>query len=314
MEKTLNDTYYFFDLESNEFEISGQIPKQDDVYEFAMEFGIVIDEKIFDLLYELLKTYNFEQAKDKIAEFFKKRYEKNIELNYSEEYQNFKLTKNKLEIPILSKNSGNLGQITITGEFTLNEVLGLLAFYDSFVSVIEGFILGQRLELLLRSALNTLFIALNKRTRLSEKELSTMEKIAVELAKYENINQEFCLIALRTANVGLIGVRDELFEKIKLGIYNSDEWSEYLCHVDHGYEILKEIEVQKELIDICLYHHEVIDGTGPKKLNPNEIPPLALIIGISESIVLLKWTEELLKNKYPENYVNIALNILRLEE
>ncbi|MEN3043545.1 MAG: HD domain-containing phosphohydrolase, partial [Fervidobacterium sp.] len=156
--------------------------------------------------------------------------------------------------------------MTITGQFLINQVLGFLAFYDSFVSVIEGLILSYRLRQLLESALNTLYLTLNKRARLTEQELSEMERIVTELSEHEGIDIELGLIALKTANVGLIGVRDELFEKIRIKNINSQEWEEFLKHTDYGYEILKHLDVQVDLLDACLYHHEVLDGTGPKGL------------------------------------------------
>jgi hypothetical protein len=302
-----NNTKYFLDPKSGEFQISGELPTQDEVYEFAMIHRIPIDEKIFNLLNELLLSQDIQSCVYKIKKFFENYYRKDIEIIFLEDGADLELKNRILKLPIISKNSGRIGHITFLGDFSIKQALGFLAFYDSFVSVIEGLILSHRLEELFKSALNTLYLAFSKRTRLSEDELLAMEKIALEIAMQESINQEQCLVALRIANVGLIGVRDELFDRVRSGNASPGEYAEYFKHIDHGYEILKELEFSKELIDICLYHHETLDGKGPRGFESEEIPTLALIVGLSESLVLLNWNEKILRKKYPSKYVDIAL-------
>lgn len=311
IERNLNGTDYNIDFDTGNFRITGNIPKQDDVYEFAMEYRLHIDEKIFDLLNKLLGVMSIEEAIVKIEEFFKIKYGKKIKVFYIEENDEMDLKNNRLKIPIISKNSGELGHLIIEGEFFFDQILGLLAFYDSFVSVIEGLILSHRLEQLLKSALNTLYLTLNKRARLNEDELFSMEKIVTELSKYEGLDIELSLIALKTANVGLIGVRDELFEKIRNGEIIEQEWEEFLKHTDYGYEILKKLDVQAELLDACLYHHELLDGTGPKKLKECEIPPIAMIVGIAENVVLLRRSPDEFVGKYPDEYIEITRKLLK---
>ncbi|HOH54160.1 MAG TPA: HD domain-containing phosphohydrolase [Fervidobacterium sp.] len=86
---------------------------------------------------------------------------------------------------------------------------------------------------------------------------------------------------------------------------------EYLKHVDYGYEILKDLDLEKEVLDACLYHHEFIDGSGPKGLSGDDIPKLALIVGIAEHIVLLGWDEERLRGKYADDFIENAIKISR---
>lgn len=308
--KSLNGTDYNIDFDSGKFKITGNIPKQDDVYEFAMEHRLHIDEKIFDLLNKLLSAMSIDEVIENITEFFKNRYGKNINVFYEESISHLELRNNILKIPIISKNSGGLGHLIIQGEFSFNQILGFLAFYDSFVSVIEGLILSYRLEQLFKSALNTLYLTLNKRARLTEDELSSMEKIVIELSHYENIDSELTLIALKTANVGLIGVHDELFERIRFGKINEHERLEFLKHIDYGYEILKKLDVQDELLNTCLYHHEFLDGSGPKKLVGSQIPTLAMIIGLAENIVLLRCKLDDFVGKYPDAYIQIVKKML----
>ncbi|HOH54161.1 MAG TPA: phosphohydrolase, partial [Fervidobacterium sp.] len=116
-----------------------------------------------------------------------------------------------------SKNSGILGCINLTGKFSVFESLGLLAFYNSFVSIIEGIVINYRLQQLLKSGLDTLYKALNERARLSDTDLVMMEKISFHLAELEDVDKELCGVVLKAANVGLVGVKDEIFEKIRDG-------------------------------------------------------------------------------------------------
>lgn len=311
IERTLNGTNYNIDFDNQKFRITGSIPKQDDVYEFAMEYMLQIDEKIFDLLSKLLTVMNIEEAITRIEEFFKSKYGKKIKVSYKETDEKMDMRNNILKIPVISRNSGELGHLTFEGEFSFNQILGFLAFYDSFVSVIEGLILNHRLEQLLKNALNTLHLTLNKRARLTEGELLSMERIVTELSNYEGIDIETSLIALKTANVGLIGVHDELFEKIRYGKITNQEWEEFLKHVDYGYEILKKLDVQNDLLEACLYHHELLDGTGPKRLTEDQIPALAMIIGIAENAVLLKRNLDDFVEKYPNKYIEITKRLIK---
>lgn len=307
----LNGTSYMFDQKTGDFTIEGDVPEQNDVYEFAMENMLCIDEKVFELVSWLLKTTNIDDIVLSITEFFEKRIGKSVKVSFSEESSQFKMTNDYSSIPIISRNSGLLGCINLTGKFSIFESLGLLAFYNSFVSIIEGIVINYRLQQLLKSGLDSLYKALNERARLSDSDLVKMERISFQLAEIEGIDKELCSVVLKTANVGLVGVRDEIFEKIRDGHASIDDYTEYLKHVDYGYEILKDLDLEKDVLDACLYHHEFIDGTGPKGLNGDDIPKLALIVGISEHIVLLGWDRERLRGKYADKFIETAMNISR---
>lgn len=303
----LNNTKYIL-RKNGTFEIFGSLPTQDDVYELAMNYGLPINERLFDMTYELLKIENLGDVKEIVENFFKAKLGKDVIVTYSENPSQLTIQNDLLVMPILSKNSGNLGTIILQGKFTLDEVLGLLAFYDSLVSIIEGMIINYRLEQLLKSALDTLFVALNKRVRLSEKDLAKMENIALKIAKLEGLSQDEVRLALKIANVGFVGLKDELFEKILSGNFTEQEYVEYLKHVDLGYEILREMDVPMFVLEACLYHHEYIDGTGIKGLRGEEIPKFALAVGFAEHIVILKWGRSKLQGKYPENYIALIFS------
>jgi len=291
------------------FRIYGRIPSQDDIYEVAMNHNLRINEKIFDILYELLGIVSVEEVIEKFQSFFKKEMGKEITIKYSESASELNLTNRSLVLPISSKNSGSLGSVEMHGNFTVDEALGFLAFYDSLVSIVEGIIISYRLEQLLKSALDTVFATLNKRVRLGEHELKMMQKIASKIAKFENLNEEEVELALRTVNVGYVGIRDELFERIKSGNISPEDYQEFLKHVDYGYEILRDMEAPNFIIEACLYHHEFLDGSGLRGLKESDIPRISLAVGFAENVVLFKWDESKLKGKYPESFFNLLRQV-----
>ncbi len=71
----LNKTSYMFDQETGNFTIEGDVPEQNDVYEFAMENMMRIDERAFELVSWLLKTIRIDDIVLEISDFFEKRME-----------------------------------------------------------------------------------------------------------------------------------------------------------------------------------------------------------------------------------------------
>ncbi|MEJ5257019.1 MAG: HD domain-containing phosphohydrolase [Fervidobacterium sp.] len=287
------------------FYIYGQLPSQDDVYEMAIVYELKIAESIFDLTHNLLTAVSLEEIPIKVSTFFREKFNKNVTMEYDEELHEFRMNKQQLVVPIVSKNSGTLGSTIIKGDFSLEEALGFLAFYDSFVSIVEGMIISHRLENLLRSALDTMFVTLNKRVKLEESDLKLMEEIVSKLSVVENVNLEEAKLALRTINVGFVGLKDELFDRIKSGAVRDGDYEEFLKHVQYGYEILKDMDAPNFIIEACLYHHDFVDGSGLSKLRGTEIPKLALIVGFAENVVLLGKHKEEMKGKYPDEYFRI---------
>ncbi|WP_249741784.1 HD-GYP domain-containing protein [Fervidobacterium pennivorans] len=300
----LSNTKFFLKNDGT-FRISGSLPTQDEIYELAMNYSLPINEKLFDMVYELLKAEDLTSVKKKVENFFKSKLHKDVKVIYSEEGSLMDIQNNYASLPIVSKNSGDLGMITLQGSLMLDEVLGLLAFYDSFVSIVEGIIINYRLEQLLKSSLDTLFVALNKRVRLNKSDLDRMEAIALKIAQLEQLSQEEVRLALRIANVGFVGLRDELFERIFTGDFTNEDYREFLKHVDFGYEILKEMDVPHFILDACVYHHEFVDRSGITGLKGYEIPKIALAVGFAEHVVILKWDVSRLQGKYPDSYLAV---------
>ena len=79
-------------------------------------------------------------------------------------------------------------------------------------------------------------------------------------------------------DIGVLKVSKYILDKE--GFYNQDEYEKMKKHTQYGYEILKASQIEEELCEVCLYHHERINGNGyPNGLIKNDIPELAQIIG-----------------------------------
>lgn len=292
------------------FQIRGKVPSLDEVYELALSYGITIDTSSTLPLGSILHANTVEDVVGSLSRYFAEDLKKSVKIAYVEDENELSMSHDEIVLPVISKNSGYLGAFVMSGEFDLSQALGILALYDSFVSIVEGLVLTYRLGELFRSGLDALFRALNKRVRLSDEELDRMESIALEIAQLEGIARERCEIALKTANIGLIGVEDEIFSKIRSGDDSWQVYEEYLKHTDTGFEILQKFEVDDEVLNVCLYHHEFIDGSGRKGLKDVEIPRLALIMGLAEHVVITKWGFQRLVGKYPAAWLETLRNQL----
>ncbi|HPV62919.1 MAG TPA: phosphohydrolase, partial [Fervidobacterium sp.] len=113
----MNKTSYMFDQGTGNFTIEGDVPEQNDVYEFAMENMMRIDERAFELVSWLLKTIRIDDIVLEISDFFEKRMDNSVKVSFSEENCQFEMTNDHANIPIISKNSGILGCINLTGKF-----------------------------------------------------------------------------------------------------------------------------------------------------------------------------------------------------
>lgn len=83
-------------------------------------------------------------------------------------------------------------------------------------------------------------------------------------------------------DVGKITVPDNILGKP--GQLTDEEFKIISQHAEHGFEILKEIEMRPELAIGAGYHHEHIDGTGyPFGKKGDEIPEVAQIIAVADT-------------------------------
>lgn len=62
-------------------------------------------------------------------------------------------------------------------------------------------------------------------------------------------------------DIGKIRVADEILKKP--GKLTDEEYKSAQCHAQFGFDLLKEVpDIPETALDVCLHHHEKIDGTG----------------------------------------------------
>ncbi|MCD6449184.1 MAG: HD domain-containing protein, partial [Thermotogaceae bacterium] len=126
-----------------------------------------------------------------------------------------------------------------------------------------------------------------------------------------DLNREIAELSFYVYDVGLIGIRDYILQKNFYEL-TSEEVEEYKKHPIYGYEILKNIQnLPKEVLDVTLYHHERLDGSGfPHGLKGREVPYIALFIGFIDDIakklamnMSMKDIENEIEKKFPGEFI-----------
>ena len=83
-------------------------------------------------------------------------------------------------------------------------------------------------------------------------------------------------------DIGKIGIPDSIL--LKESKLTDEEYSKIKEHPVIGFNILKNAEMFKNILDIIKYHHERFDGNGyPERLSGNNIPYLARITSVVDS-------------------------------
>ena len=113
----------------------------------------------------------------------------------------------------------------------------------------------------------------------SKDEYTYMHSVAV-CALMIALAKELGLSDVETKKAGLAGLLHDLgkaaipFEVLnKPGALTEEEFTLVKLHPERGYELLLKAHITDEVtLDVCLHHHEKINGTGyPKKLKADEI-------------------------------------------
>ncbi len=83
-------------------------------------------------------------------------------------------------------------------------------------------------------------------------------------------------------DIGKISIPDKILNKP--GKLDDEEFEIMKSHSANGYEILKDIEINRDLSMGAGYHHERLDGKGyPRGLKGDEIPKVAQIIAVADT-------------------------------
>ncbi len=276
------------------------------LYLIALENNIELNEKVLDITEKMLSVESLFDMIETIRDYLKENVPGFRELEYSEDNHELQISADNLFFHLHSKTSGDLGTIIVKGEFDEGTILSFLIVRESIISIIEGTIVKHRLTNLLTNAVESLFTALNKRANITTEKWKQMEEIVLELAKLENLDEYFILLALKIANVGLIGVPDDLLVEMNNRRLTDEEFKVYMEHLNHSVEIIEKTkldytDLDERLVEVTRYHHERLDGSGPYGLT--EIPKESLILGLAEELVLLHRDVEELREKFPNEYL-----------
>jgi putative nucleotidyltransferase with HDIG domain len=116
----------------------------------------------------------------------------------------------------------------------------------------------------------------------SQRVAQISEVIAREL-KYNDFKIEHLKIAALLHDVGKIGIDDYILNKA--GKLTDEEYNTIKGHPEIGYNILKEIDGFKNIVNIVKHHHERYDGFGyPDKKKAEELNMDVFIIQLADSI------------------------------
>jgi PAS domain S-box-containing protein len=124
--------------------------------------------------------------------------------------------------------------------------------------------------------------ALELRDHETEGHSRKVVQMTVALARYVGINEDGLENIKRGAllhDIGKMGIPDSVL--LKPGTLNEREWEIMRRHPEYGYDLIRQIEYLRPVVNIPYCHHEKWDGSGyPRGLKAEEIPFEARIFAI----------------------------------
>lgn len=124
--------------------------------------------------------------------------------------------------------------------------------------------------------------------------------LAQKLGESEKTVEQFYNIAL-LHDIGKIGIPEAILTKP--GKLTNEEFTIMKNHAARGYDILKDVTIQKDLPSGARYHHERFDGKGyPDGLKGTEIPWVARIISVADAFDAMSSTRPY-RQKLPMDYI-----------
>ncbi len=282
-----------------------EIPDVSVMDEIVNFLGVESPSKI---LADVLDAENFNEILERLS-----KAAGNVEVSFTEDEYGFEIKGGKIYIPMMSATSGYLGSLVIDENAGVDFLVRILAILDALTSISEGYILSKRSMEMLQSSLEVLADALEKRVKGGAEAKRIEGEIFSKHGKDLYEDPEILKLSLLVYDVGKIGVRDSILEKLEWEM-TEEEFEEYKKHPQYGYEILKNIkDLPKDILDAVLYHHERLDGSGyPFGMKGDSIPEIALVVGVldeySTRVASGESEEEVLKameGKFPEKLLKI---------
>lgn len=280
-------------VNNHTIEFFNSIPDSDTVY-LLSNYLEVFDPKISLVISKLLNSTDIDTSLLIMKESWNIESVTIIEENHELSYSN-----DTFYFPITSKSSGNLGTLIFKGNLNSKFVLNFLSISNSITSILEGLILKMRISELLNGTIDALSEALAKKTKIDQRVLKKIEEEIIRLGKKFGYPENILKISSKIYDIGKIGIPDHILSKNNL---SEDEKEILNKHVEIGYEILSKLEeLPKEILEVVLYHHEKLDGSGPLKIK--NVPFLAQIVGISIEVIENKTSIDDLYGKYNEKLI-----------
>lgn len=114
------------------------------------------------------------------------------------------------------------------------------------------------------------------------KRVANYSKILAKAMNYSYEDQKLIYRAAMLHDIGKIAIPDSVF--LKPSKLNYNEYEMIKEHVSISYNMLKNIDVFKEMANIVRNHHEMFDGNGyPRGLKGDESPMLSQILSLCDA-------------------------------
>jgi HD-GYP domain-containing protein (c-di-GMP phosphodiesterase class II) len=169
--------------------------------------------------------------------------------------------------------------------------------YDRIRGSLRKSLVGSRareLETLKEATIELAAQALDARDLAIASHCARVAELAARLAQQFDLgrrNVELTRMAGRLHDLGMIGVRDDILNK--LGPLREDEWEILRRHPDIGADMIRWHPALAVVAPLVHHHHERLDGSGyPAGLKGEVIPMGARIIAVAESF-------DFITNKWP---------------
>ncbi|MGM0501407.1 MAG: diguanylate cyclase domain-containing protein [Bacillota bacterium] len=134
-------------------------------------------------------------------------------------------------------------------------------------------------ERVLNNLLEFLEYKLEETNLNTDKVIELSKKMGMKLGLDEYELEKLVLLA-KYHDVGKVGIPKRILNK--KSTLTTEEWKQYLRHLQLGYDIAKGFSTLTPIADEILYHHESWNGTGyPQQLAGEEIPFLSRIVYIT---------------------------------
>jgi len=176
-------------------------------------------------------------------------------------------------------------------EFMLNRVkerLTILKLKKDYQTFLEEKVYQQTLKVkrIFLGSIASLIKTIEAKDPYHKDHSENVSKLSVEIGKRMGLSKKELNNLSYSGllhDIGKVGIPDRIL--LKADKLTPEEYEVIKRHPAIGYEILKPLFENKNILDGVLYHHERYDGTGfPEGLKKEEIPLFGRIIGVADAI------------------------------